>query len=308
MAALWEHVWWIKGNIIIFSYVVVGIQHTGDVLSQVSVQNSLNVAADIDCRGQKNTCFCHFSFESTTDSVISFQTRTVFEVEIAGCLRRPQPHGVDNIVPVAGDGCVVWQSKHHLPVHDRKQKYLNVSSQRKKTKTFYYHTHAYLFWIIFSPECQPIWRHQGDARSCHRSALDACIRDGPSPRGYQNAANHQPPQPERWHPVILQRGIENMCIIVTLSGVLDCFLITFSKYGSFKMMKLSLYDSQWSVSSLNDELWRWSFFFISIYIEKWKITFWLIASPSLCLKKQQLQKATLKKQHLTCWRVHTVHL
>lgn len=35
------------------SYVVVGIQHTGDVLSQVSVQNSLNVATNIDCKGKQ---------------------------------------------------------------------------------------------------------------------------------------------------------------------------------------------------------------------------------------------------------------
>lgn len=41
-------------------------------------------------------------------------SRTVFQVEVARCLRRPQPHGVDNIVPVAGDGGVVGQSQHHL--------------------------------------------------------------------------------------------------------------------------------------------------------------------------------------------------
>lgn len=42
-------------------------------------------------------------------------SRTVFQVELARCLRRPQPHGVDNVVPVAGDGGVVGQSQHHLP-------------------------------------------------------------------------------------------------------------------------------------------------------------------------------------------------
>lgn len=34
------------------SYIVIGIQHAGDVLSQVSVQNSLNVATNIDCKGK----------------------------------------------------------------------------------------------------------------------------------------------------------------------------------------------------------------------------------------------------------------
>lgn len=55
MATLRVQVWWIKVNIVIFSYIVVGIQHTGDVLSQVSVQNSLNVATNVDCKGEKST-------------------------------------------------------------------------------------------------------------------------------------------------------------------------------------------------------------------------------------------------------------
>lgn len=50
------------------------------------------------------------------------QTRTVFKVKIAGCLRRPQPHGVDNIVSVARNRGVIWQSQHHLPVPSQEEK------------------------------------------------------------------------------------------------------------------------------------------------------------------------------------------
>lgn len=42
-------------------------------------------------------------------------SRTVFQIELARRLRGPQPHGVDNVVPVARDGGVVGQSQHHLP-------------------------------------------------------------------------------------------------------------------------------------------------------------------------------------------------
>jgi len=45
------------------------------------------------------------------------QTHTVFKVEVAGRLCRPQPHGVNNIVSVARYRCVVWQSQHNLRVH-----------------------------------------------------------------------------------------------------------------------------------------------------------------------------------------------
>lgn len=33
------------------SHIVVGVQNSGDVFSQVSVQNRLDVAADVDCGG-----------------------------------------------------------------------------------------------------------------------------------------------------------------------------------------------------------------------------------------------------------------
>ena len=39
---------------------------------------------------------------------------TVFEVEVARGFGGPQPHGVDDVVPVAGDGRVVGQGQHHL--------------------------------------------------------------------------------------------------------------------------------------------------------------------------------------------------
>lgn len=39
---------------------------------------------------------------------------TVFEVEVTGGLGRPQSHGVDDVVPVAGDWGVIGKSQNHL--------------------------------------------------------------------------------------------------------------------------------------------------------------------------------------------------
>lgn len=39
---------------------------------------------------------------------------TVFQVEVAGSLGGPQPHGVDDVVPVARHRGVVRKSQHHL--------------------------------------------------------------------------------------------------------------------------------------------------------------------------------------------------
>lgn len=41
-------------------------------------------------------------------------TLTVFEVEVTGGLSRPQSHGVDDVVSVAGDWGVVGKSQDHL--------------------------------------------------------------------------------------------------------------------------------------------------------------------------------------------------
>ena len=47
-------------------------------------------------------------------SLTSKEPLTVFEVEVTGGLGGPQPHGVDDVVPVAGNGGVVGQGQHHL--------------------------------------------------------------------------------------------------------------------------------------------------------------------------------------------------
>lgn len=39
----------------IFSYIVVGVEHTGDVLRQISVQNSLDVIANVNWRQMRGT-------------------------------------------------------------------------------------------------------------------------------------------------------------------------------------------------------------------------------------------------------------
>lgn len=39
---------------------------------------------------------------------------TVLEVEVIGCLGRPEAHGVDNVVPIARHGCVVGHGQHDL--------------------------------------------------------------------------------------------------------------------------------------------------------------------------------------------------
>lgn len=57
------------------------------------------------------------SGQTRGDSVV----RTIFQVEFAGSLGRPQPHGVDSIVPVAWDWGVIWQSQHHLPPPSQKK-------------------------------------------------------------------------------------------------------------------------------------------------------------------------------------------
>lgn len=40
-----------------FSYIIIGVQHTGDILSQVPVQDSLDVAANVDCTGENRLPF-----------------------------------------------------------------------------------------------------------------------------------------------------------------------------------------------------------------------------------------------------------
>lgn len=54
-----------------------------------------------------------------------YQTHTVFKIKLARCLCRPEPHGVDNIVSVAGNRGVIWQSQHYLPESSD----INISSQ-----------------------------------------------------------------------------------------------------------------------------------------------------------------------------------
>lgn len=45
------------------------------------------------------------------------------------------------------------------------------------------------------PGCQPTLDPHVYAPLDHRNAQAACTLDGPSPKGYHNAANHQPPPP-----------------------------------------------------------------------------------------------------------------
>ena len=40
--------------------------------------------------------------------------RTVMELEVIGCLGRPQPHGVDGVVPVARHRGVIRHGQYHL--------------------------------------------------------------------------------------------------------------------------------------------------------------------------------------------------
>lgn len=108
----------LNGNRATFSYIIIGIQHTGNVLSQVSVQNSLNVATDIDYKEKAIILVDANSY--LTDVFLKIralcQIRTVFQVKIARRLCRPQPHGVDNVVSVAWDRGVIRQSQHYLSI------------------------------------------------------------------------------------------------------------------------------------------------------------------------------------------------
>lgn len=118
-----------------FTYVVVGIQHAGDVLGQVSVQNGLNVAANIDCKEERressfDSC-CMVEKKNDTD------TLTVFKVKVARSLCWPQPHGVDNVVSVAGDGGVIRQRQHHLSVPAREKTSVNRSPHLRKPLFFF---------------------------------------------------------------------------------------------------------------------------------------------------------------------------
>lgn len=94
-------------------------------------------------------------------------------------------------------------------------------------------------------------------------------------------------------------------------GVLDCFLITFLKYGNFKLIKLSLYYSQWSVRSFNDDLWRWSFFFSPFYLHsKMKDNILINCFSFPLIKKTAVTKTYTKESAAYCleYKQHTCSL
>lgn len=55
------------------------------------------------------------------DLTVHTAVRTVFEVKVTGGLSRPQSHGVDNVVSVARDRGVIWQSQHDLPIPSQEE-------------------------------------------------------------------------------------------------------------------------------------------------------------------------------------------
>lgn len=78
----------------IFSYIVVGVEHTGDVLRQISVQNSLDVIANVNWRQMRGTliqtdviyislsCFLN-SAEGETAAVELFRKRFLQGAHVA---------------------------------------------------------------------------------------------------------------------------------------------------------------------------------------------------------------------------------
>lgn len=52
--------------------------------------------------------------ENAHASAVQERTLTVFQVEVAGGLSGPEPHGVNNVVSVARHWGVVRKSQHHL--------------------------------------------------------------------------------------------------------------------------------------------------------------------------------------------------
>ena len=54
-------------------------------------------------------------------------TLTVFEVEVTGGLSRPQSHGVDNVVPVAGHWGVIGKSQDNLRAKQKNKKWITIT-------------------------------------------------------------------------------------------------------------------------------------------------------------------------------------
>lgn len=119
------------------------------------------------CPGQPGCSPQHWLLKNTQHKVDSFAlsgqilgdsiVRTVFQVEFAGSLGRPQPHGVDRVVPVSWDWGVIRQSQDHLPPPSQKTvtrqlgRHLCVRFYGSKS---YFHLSVHPFdavWVMLSP-------------------------------------------------------------------------------------------------------------------------------------------------------------
>lgn len=99
------------------TYVVIGVQDTRDILSQVAVQNSLDVATNVDWRTEVGTGSGFGQAWLGRGCLLLAAELTVLEVEVIGGLGRPQAHGVNDVVAVARHRCVIWHGQHHLQGH-----------------------------------------------------------------------------------------------------------------------------------------------------------------------------------------------
>lgn len=108
------------------THVVVGVENPGDVLGQVPVQHSLDVSAHVNCGRSGSGVKARF-FPEEAEAEAEQTALTVLEVEVAGGLGRPQPHGVDDVVSVPGHRRVVRKGQHHL---DRSQSGHTCSGRR----------------------------------------------------------------------------------------------------------------------------------------------------------------------------------
>eukprot|EP00047_Mylnosiga_fluctuans_P003292 m.228426 g.228426 ORF g.228426 m.228426 type:complete len:867 (+) comp11740_c0_seq1:45-2645(+) len=81
-----EEVLLLEAQLLALEDVVVGVEYTRDVLSQIAVDDGLDVVAVVEVR----------------------------QIEAIRRTGRPQTHGVDGVIAVAGDGGVVRQGQHDL--------------------------------------------------------------------------------------------------------------------------------------------------------------------------------------------------